>query len=133
MTFDKAARLIKRGNLAALRDALDSGLDPNLSNRFSWTLLMMAALAGNVGIGRLLMAKGADVQSANDGGETALSLAAQQGHLPFVELMLSYGASLECRPHGHDLDEWITRASGLPEEKIAAILGTIERARSGSP
>jgi uncharacterized protein len=129
MTFDEAHRRIKKGDIAALRRGLDAGLTVNLSNRFSWTLLMLAAAVGNVSIGSLLISMGADIERVNDFGETALSLAAHQGHSNFVELLLSSGASTQCRPHGHSLEEWITNASGLPEEKIASMLDMIKRSR----
>ena len=97
----------------------------SLSNRFSWTLLMLAGIEGNVGIGELLIERGASLDKMNNGGETALSLAAHQGHAPFVELLLAKGASPECQPHGHSLEYWVTKTSGLPQEKIETILGII--------
>src|ERR1700735_1808504 len=113
MTFDEAHRAIKRGNLTSIRKALDGGLDVNLSNKFCWTLLMLAGIEGNIRFGELLMGHGADPNKMNDFGETALSLAAHAGHASFVKLLLSKGASLECRPHGHSLESWITTSSGL--------------------
>jgi hypothetical protein len=130
MTFNEAGRLIKKGDLVSLRRALDEGLSPNLSNRFSWTLLMLTAMkGGNTSVGALLISKGADLDKMNDFGETALSLAAQTGHPRFVQLLLSAGASTNCRPHGHSLDEWVTMASGLPSDKIASVLDLIRRSR----
>jgi ankyrin repeat protein len=55
-------------------------------------------------------------------GETALTLAAHKGHASFARWLLARGASRECRPHGWDLDDWIKQTSGLPPDKIAAIL-----------
>jgi hypothetical protein len=121
MTFDQAKRDIKRGRIDAIRRALTDGLNPNLSNRFCWTLLMMAAMSGNVRIGELLVSHGANIHSANDGGETALSLAAHSGHERFVAWLVDLGASTQCRPHGWELPDWITQTSGLSREKIAAI------------
>ena len=122
MTFDEAHRRIKVADAQALKRALGEGLDSNLSNRFSWTLLMLSAMEGNVGIGELLVAHGARVDSANDFGDTALSLAAHKGHERFVAWLLARGASMECRPHGWQLRDWIRQTSGLPREKIASIL-----------
>lgn len=68
MTFDDTHRCIKRGDLLSLRRALDDGLDPNLANRFAWTLLMLAAMKGNTRIGELLLAKGAKINAVNDFG-----------------------------------------------------------------
>jgi ankyrin repeat protein len=91
MTFNDVHRLIKKGDIAGMRHALDGGLDVNLLNRFSWLLLMLAAGEGNVGLGRLLVSRGARIEQTNDAGETALSLAAQQGHPRFVQLLLRAG------------------------------------------
>src|SRR5262245_1685225 len=122
MTFDEVHRCIKRGDLIALRRALDSGLDPNLSNRFSWSLLMLSALEGNTAMGELLVSRGAKVDATNDFGETALSLAAHKGHAPFARWLLAIGASPSCRPHGWELSEWVKQTSNLPTEKITEIL-----------
>ena|SRR5437899_2931511 len=89
MTFDEAHTLIKKGDLVSLRHELDRGLSPNLSNQFSWTLLMLAALEGNTSIGELLISRGAPLDTTNDFGETALSLAAHRGHAPFVRILPS--------------------------------------------
>ena len=61
-------------------------MSPNLSNQFSWTLLMLAAIKGNLTIGELLISSGADIDAINDFGETALSLAAHGGHTRFVRV-----------------------------------------------
>jgi ankyrin repeat protein len=122
MTFDEAHRCIKRGNLVTLRRTLDNGLNPNLVNRFGWTLLMLAAIEGNTRIGEILFANGATINAANDGGDTALSLAAHAGHVKFARWLLSVGASTDCRPHGHDMATWIKMTAGLPENKLAEVL-----------
>jgi ankyrin repeat protein len=49
-------------------------MNPNLSNRFAWTLLMLAALEGNLKIGELLISRGADVTATNKFGETPLTM-----------------------------------------------------------
>jgi ankyrin repeat protein len=125
MTFDDAHRLIKKGDIVSLRHELDGGASPNLSNQFSWTLLMLAAMEGNTPIGELLISRGAALDKTNDFGETALSLAAHGGHASFIRLLLGNGASTDCRPHGHNLKDWVTVASGLPQEKLASILGLL--------
>ena len=128
MTFDDAHRFIKRGDIASLRSSLDEGASPDLSNRFSWTLLMLAALEGNTPIGELLISRGAAPNRGNDFGETAVSLAAHGGHAPFIRLLLQNGASTDCRPHGHCLKEWVKVSSGLPENRLASILELLTNA-----
>jgi len=122
MTFDEAHVAIKRGQTSLLEEAFAAALSVNASNRFGWTLLMIAALKGDTTIGTLLLERGADVAPLNNFGESALSLAAHRGHLPFVRLLMSRGASIEVRPHGHDLESWLRCASGLPAAKIDAIV-----------
>ena len=55
MTYRGAQNLIKRGDEAGLREALERGLDANLVNQNGWTLLMLAAVEGAVPLGRLLL------------------------------------------------------------------------------
>jgi ankyrin repeat protein len=107
MTFDEASKLIKKGDVIQLRQALQGGLSPNGANQYSWTLLMMAALEGNTSIGSLLIESGAELDNQNKFRETALSLAAHSGHPSFVELLLKSGASLEGHPLGNTFDVWL--------------------------
>jgi ankyrin repeat protein len=121
MTFDQLHRIVKDGDIVALRNALDGGLDPNLKNKFSWSLLMLTALEGNTALAELLIERGAELDLLNDFGESAVSLAAHQGHTSLLKILLSKGASLSCRPHGHSLEAWIRMSSGLPPHQIDMI------------
>ena len=87
MTYRGAQNLIKRGDEAGLRAALDAGLDPNLVNQNGWTLLMLAAVEGAVPLGRLLLEHGADTATKNIKDQTALSLATDRGYDLFVALL----------------------------------------------
>ena len=93
MTYRGAQNLIKRGDEPALRAALDTGLDPSLANQNGWTLLMLAAVEGDVPIGRLLIEKGAAINSRNNKEDTALTLATHRGFTLFVDLLTLNGAS----------------------------------------
>jgi ankyrin repeat protein len=86
---------IKKGDVISLRHALEAGMTPDLSNQFSWTLLMIAALEGNTSIGSLLIDSGAELDRRNKFNDTALSFACHSGHPSFVELLLTRGASLD--------------------------------------
>jgi len=91
MTYRGAQNLIKRGDEAGLRQALDTGLDPNLANQNGWTLLMLAAVEGDVSIGRLLIEKGAGINARNNKEDNALALATHRGHKLFVDLLTLNG------------------------------------------
>jgi ankyrin repeat protein len=87
MTYRGAQNLIKRGDEAGLREALEHGLDANLVNQNGWSLLMLAAVEGAVPLGRLLLEHGAKVDAMNNKGQTALSLAQDRGFALFAEIL----------------------------------------------
>ena len=91
MTYRGAQNLIKRGDEPGLRAALEAGapnaLDPNLVNQNGWSLLMLAAVEGDVPLGRLLLEHGADPALQNNKGETALTLAKHRGFDLFAALL----------------------------------------------
>ena len=93
MTYRGAQNLIKRGDELALRAALDTGLEANLANQNGWTLLMLAAVEGDLPLGRLLIEKGADTTLSNNKEETALTLATHRGFSLFIDRLTQHGAS----------------------------------------
>jgi ankyrin repeat protein len=103
MNFDEAQKAIKKGDALHIRHYLESGLDPNLSNRFGATLLMVAAFEGNTAIGRDLILHGAQLDARDSHGWTALCTAVHTGHLGFVELLVDAGASLDGQAFGSSI------------------------------
>ena len=87
MNYRGAQNLIKRGDEEGLRAALITGLSANAANHKGWSLLMLAAVEGNVALGQLLIEKGADIAAMNLKGETPLTIATKKGHTAFVELL----------------------------------------------
>jgi len=131
MTFAEVDKFIKRGDTISLREALDNGTNPNLSNRFSWTILMCAAMKGNVAIGRMLIECGSELNTRNMHRDTALSLAIQFGHAPFVDLLLKNGASKDCYPHGDSLEiflEWAEKYCACSAANMTKIRALIDEA-----
>lgn len=90
LTYRAAQSAIKRNDLAGLTRALDKGLDPNLVNENGWTLLMLAAVEGNVEMGRLLLEAGAFTSANNAKGENALTIATSRNHSAFVDLLNTF-------------------------------------------
>lgn len=77
--FNLIHKLIKKGDKIALGSKLDAGLDANLTNRFGWTLLLIAALDGRSDMTDLLLTRGADPNRVNQFGDTASSVAKMKG------------------------------------------------------
>ena len=90
MTYRAAQNLIKRGDEPGLRAALATGLDANLANQNGWTLLMLAAVEGDVPVGRVLLDFGANPSLQNNKDETALTLATHRGFQVFIDLLNEY-------------------------------------------
>ncbi len=131
MTFEEVDKLIKDGDTISLREALDNGLNPNLSNRFSWTILMCAAMKGNVVIGRMLIERGAELNARNMHRDTPLSLAIQFGHAPFVDLLLKNNATRDCHPHGNSLAiflEWAEKYCACSTANMTKIRALLDQA-----
>lgn len=83
------------GNMAALKQFVRSGADVNeTSEQDGSHPLSMAALAGQVGAVRYLIAQGAEVNDTNRKGESALHVAALFGQLEVVEVLLDAGADI---------------------------------------
>jgi ankyrin repeat protein len=55
---------------------------------------MLAAVEGDVAVGRLLIERGADIHASNNKEDSALALATHRGHTLFVDLLTLNGASL---------------------------------------
>jgi uncharacterized protein len=104
--FEAIHRLIKQGDLAALRKELESGVDPNLQNQHGWTILMLAAMHGKSDMAELMLAYGADPTLKNAFGDTAAGLALLKGHKTTEEMV-------EVRPQSYAEDDEIGRKNGF--------------------
>ena len=86
------------GNLAAMKQALADGADPNTKDPQSGgTLLSTAALMGHTKVVALLLEHDADINARSRDGGTALHAAAFLGRAETVKLLLDKGADTTLR------------------------------------
>lgn len=89
--FFAAAR---KGDTAAVKAALDKGVDVNAKTRYGATALSYACDKGHVDVVKLLIERGADVNAKDTFyGEVPLGWALSKGHAPIVKLLLDKGAA----------------------------------------
>lgn len=75
---------------------LDKGADPEAQSK-QGTLLNVAALCGNEGTVKLLLAHNVNLEARSRHGYTALNFAAMNGYTKIVELLLDKKAQIETR------------------------------------
>lgn len=92
-TPDDLLDAVRRGDLAAVRAALDAGVPVDTPFRYDRTALSFAADRGNLEIVRLLVERGADPNKKDTFyGATPVSWAIDKGHASIVRLFLERGA-----------------------------------------
>ncbi|WP_342740803.1 ankyrin repeat domain-containing protein [Bradyrhizobium sp. B117] len=85
-----------KGNVAAVAEALDRGMPPNIYLGGP-TLLNLLAERGQVDVLRLMLSRGADPNSVGDNGFSALMSAAMTGQLAAVDALLDHRADRDLR------------------------------------
>ena len=89
--FFAAAR---KGDTAALKAFLDSGVDVNAKTRYGATALSYACDKGHIEVVKLLIERGADVNAKDTFyGEVPLGWALSKDHIQIVKLLLDKGAA----------------------------------------
>jgi hypothetical protein len=85
---------VRKGDVAAVKAALDGGIPVDAKFRYDRTALSFAADRGQADIVTLLLDRGADVNAKDTFyGATALSWAAQNGHAEVARALLARGAT----------------------------------------
>ena len=86
------------GNIEAVKQHLDAGVDVNAKGGGSWTPLQWAAFYGHKETAELLIAKGADVNAKDEDGMTPLHITAyygyKEGSKEIIELLIAKGAEV---------------------------------------
>lgn len=85
----------KSGDLAALEQMLDSGVDVNARDGENDTPLIESARRGHADLAKLLLSRGADVEARNDERVTALAAASEKGRIDVVKALLDSGATVD--------------------------------------
>src|SRR6185295_16285885 len=89
---DQLFEAVRKGDVAAVTKALDSGADVNAKFRYGTTALFKAAERGNVPVVKLLLDRGADVKVEDTFYHaTAFTWALDGKHLEVVKLLLEKG------------------------------------------
>jgi uncharacterized protein len=91
---------IKRGDVDAVRELLQHGVDVNARDRYGQTGLMLAAHAGHHGVVQALLAHGANLNVTAKFGLSALMLAVVAGHTEIARLLARAGSDLSLRGSG---------------------------------
>lgn len=108
-----------KGELELVKAMLDSGADPNMTDRKGLTPLMYAARKDKPEIIKLLLARGADIDAKDKSGWSALMVAIKKDHPEMARLLLNNGAN----PH-------IIDPTGWNALNLAAVQGYHEVARA---
>lgn len=88
-----------RGLAVCVREMLQSGAEPDVTNSELATPLHLAALGGRADVSKLLLEAGAALEANTAHGETPLMLAAFAGHAGVVKQLLRGGADSHAISH----------------------------------
>jgi ankyrin repeat protein len=89
--------LIRQGNLDALKERLDAGLEVETTDATGLTLLAQAAKAGKPEIIQALIESGADLHATDKSGQTPLMWAAQSKNAEAVRVLVEAGSDIDRR------------------------------------
>lgn len=87
----------RRGDVGVMSLLLDNGLDPDLRDGRGFSLIMIAAYAGQTEMVRLLADRGADPDLRDAAGNTPLMGACFKGSVDVARALLDAGADASAR------------------------------------
>jgi ankyrin repeat protein len=126
---DQLYEAVRKGDVAAVKAALDHGADVNAKFRYGTTALFKAAERGNAEVAKVLLDRGAEVKVKDTFyGATALSWALQNDHLDVVRLLLPKSDEAEdvlmqgVRGHKEELVTMALERGGIKPESMTAAL-----------
>ena len=126
---DQLFEAVRKGDVAAVKDALDRGADVNAKFRYGTTALFKAAERGNAEVAKVLLDRGAEVKVKDTFyGATALSWALQNDHLDVVRLLLPKSDEAEdvlmqgVREHKEELVKMALERGGIDPGSMTAAL-----------
>ncbi|GEM_PF-5791075 len=99
VTEEKFIRLCRKGDLKAVKKALENGANVNAWEEKGRTVLIEAAKKGNLELVQLLIRFNADVNAKDDKGITALMEASRHGYLFTAEALIRAGADVNATTH----------------------------------
>jgi hypothetical protein len=132
---DALLKAVRAGDVAAVKQLLESGVPADTKYRYDRTALSFAADRGNREIVELLLAKGADVNAKDTFyGMPPLVAALQAGHVEIVKLLLAKGAEPALSVLSTAIEKEnaalasVAAASGkVPAEHLSGALSLAER------
>jgi cytohesin len=87
-------RATLQGNLAKVREFVESGVDVDTRDKLGWTPSYWAVSAGNEEVFKYLLSHGASVKVKTNHGRTLLHQASQAGLAEMVKLLIAKGADV---------------------------------------
>ena len=88
------------GNADKVREALDSGINPNISDSEGKRPLMLAAYNGHVEVMKMLIKEGAEIDVADKDRRTPLMFASTGPFPDAVKLLIDHGADVNAIDNG---------------------------------
>ena len=111
---DPNEKVLARRDLEAIKQLVEQGMDVNQADSKGNTLLIMAAMQGDVSFAKFLISRGAELERTNVNRNTALQAAIFNRKADMVRLLIDAGARISSRDPA--------RAENIGQTNIAQML-----------